>query len=75
MHQRISYSNQYQLKEDEVCISAKPDVAYLVDKLSELIDNKAVINEIGQRAQAFVQQIHDCKIIANQYINTWESRN
>lgn len=66
---------QYQLKEDEVCISAKPDVAYLVDKLSELIDNKAVINEIGQRAQAFVQQIHDCKIIANQYINTWESRN
>jgi len=66
---------QYQLKEDEVCITAKPDVAYLVDKLSHLIDNKAVINEIGQRAQMFVYQIHDCKTIANQYIATWKSRN
>lgn len=69
------FLRHYQLQEDEVCITAKPDVAYLVDKLSYLIDNKAVINQIGQRAQAFVHQIHDCKTIANQYIKTWESRN
>ena len=65
----------YNLQEDEVCIEAKPNVAYLVDKLSFLIDNKSKIHEIGQRAQAFVREVHDCQTIANQYVATWESKN
>ena len=61
----------YQLEEDEVCIEAKPDVAYLVDKLSWLIENKETLVQIGVRAQQFVHSVHDCKIIANQYLSTW----
>ncbi|MDM1046239.1 glycosyltransferase family 1 protein [Myroides sp. 1354] len=64
----------YTLQEDEVCIEAKPNVAYLVDKLSFLIDTKSRIHEIGQRAQAFVREVHDCQTIAKQYVTIWESK-
>ena len=64
----------YNLQEGEVCIEAKPNVAYLVEQLSYLIENKALISAIGKRAQQFVREIHDCETIANQYVRLWESK-
>lgn len=69
------FLDHYGLAEDEVCIEAKPDVLYLVHKLSALIENKAIRSKIGQRAQQFVREIHDCKTIANQYVQIWNSEN
>ncbi|MGG5507285.1 MULTISPECIES: glycosyltransferase [unclassified Myroides] len=69
------FLTHYQLHVDEVCIEAKPNVEYLVEKLSWLIEHREVLTAIGKRAQAFVHEIHDCKKIANQYVNTWNSKN
>ncbi len=65
----------YKLQAEEVCMEAKPDVVYLVEKLSYLIENRAVIAKIGQRAQQFVREVHDCNTVANQYVNLWNSKN
>lgn len=69
------FLTHYQLNADEVCIEAKPDVGYLVEKLSWLIENRNVSTAIGKRAQTFVNETHDCKKIANQYMHTWNLKN
>lgn len=58
----------YNLQEDEICINALPDVNYLIEKLSFLIENKAKIDEIGQKAKTFVEKQHDSKMIAQKYV-------
>lgn len=70
----FEFLTQYNLTEGEVCIEAKPDVDYLVEKLSNLIENREIVFKIGQRAQQFVREIHDCKTVANQYVRVWESK-
>lgn len=65
-----NFIEYYQLKED-VCINAKPDVNYLVEKLSHLIENPHVIISIGNRAKQFILENHDYKKIANAYISKW----
>lgn len=62
----------YNLKEGEVCVTAKPDVAYLVAQLKYWIEHPRERSALGQRAQAFVREVHDCKTIANQYVTLWE---
>lgn len=58
--------------EKSVCINAKPDVEYLVDQLSFLIENPDEILAIGKRAKKFVEDYHNYKKIANLYIETWQ---
>lgn len=65
------FTEYYQLKY-EVCINAKPDVNYLVEKLSHLIENHDQIITIGNRAKQFIQENHDHKKIAKAYINKWK---
>lgn len=66
------FCKAYQLKEDEVCINALPDVDELVKKLSWLIENPAKIREIGKNAQRFVMQEHDYIRIAKRYLKAWK---
>ncbi len=61
----------YQLKE-KVNINAKPDVAYLVEQLSNLIDNPKEITSISRNAHAFVEKHHHYIQIAEKYLNTWQ---
>ncbi|WP_410880519.1 glycosyltransferase [Myroides sp. DW712] len=68
------FLQQYNLKEGEVCVDAKPNVAYLVAQLKFWIEHPLERKELGQRAQAFVREIHDCKTIANQYVKVWKSK-
>ena len=61
------FLKRYALAEDEVCINALPNVTYLVDKLSYLIENPQEIERIGQNAQAFVKREHDYVTVAKKY--------
>ena len=61
----------YGLEEDTVVINALPDVAYLVQKLSWLIERPEKILEISKNARAFVEKEHYYKDIAQSYLDTW----
>lgn len=62
----------FNLKEDEVCINALPDVNYLVKKLSHLIENPNEIERIGKNARDFIETEHDYKKVAQQYLDVWQ---
>jgi glycosyltransferase involved in cell wall biosynthesis len=66
------FLKQYQLKENEVCINALPDVNDIVEKLSLLIENPDLILEISKNAKAFIEKDHHYKTIAITYLKTWE---
>lgn len=66
------FLKHYGLKEDEVAINSLPDVEYLVEKLSYLIQNPHRILEISEAAKLFVQKQHNHKRIAQKYIQIWE---
>ncbi|MFN3639861.1 MAG: glycosyltransferase [Flavobacterium sp.] len=65
------FLDHYGLQADEVCINALPDVDYLVEKLSMLIENPAKIKEIGRNARAFIEREHHYIKIAERYLDTW----
>ncbi|WP_343614335.1 glycosyltransferase [Flavobacterium sp.] len=58
---------------EKVCINALPDVDYLVQELSFLIENPAEITAIGKRARAFIEKEHNYIKIAQQYLDVWKS--
>ena len=66
------FIEQYKLKET-VAINAKPDTAYLVDQLEQLILNPQKIIEIGKNARAFIEREHNYINIAQQYLDTWNT--
>lgn len=61
----------YNLKKDEVCINALPDVDDLVKKLEDLILNPEKIESISRAARAFIEREHDYKKIAQKYLDSW----
>ena len=58
---------------DRVCINAIPDVDYLVNELSFLIENPEEIVGIGKRARAFIEKEHDYIEIATRYLLAWNN--
>lgn len=56
---------------EPVNINAKPDVNYLVDTLSDLIENPEKIKAISQRARQFVETEHDYIMSAKKYLSIW----
>ena len=64
------FEQHYQLKE-KVAINALPDVDYLVNQLSFLIENPSEIIAIGKRARMFIEKEHDYLRIAEKYTNVW----
>ena len=64
----------YGVEEDTIVINALPDIDYLVQKLSWLIEHPEKILEISQNARAFVEQEHHYKVIAKKYIETWKKK-
>ena len=57
--------------DQKVNINAKPDTAYLIDALSNLIENPGEITQISNRARAFVEKEHDYIESAKKYLDTW----
>jgi glycosyltransferase involved in cell wall biosynthesis len=66
------FMKQYNLTE-KVAINALPDVDYLVQELSSLIENRDKIIAIGKRARAFVEEEHHYTKIAKKYIDVWNT--
>jgi glycosyltransferase involved in cell wall biosynthesis len=64
------FTAHYNLTE-RVCVNAIPDVDYLVNELSFLIENPDEIEAIGKRARAFIEQEHDYIKIAQKYLDAW----
>jgi glycosyltransferase involved in cell wall biosynthesis len=64
------FVDYYKIRE-KVCVNAKPDVDYLVQALSFLIENPNEIIEIGKRARTFVEKEHDYIKIADKYLEVW----
>lgn len=56
-----------------VNINARPEVSYLVDQLSRLIENPNEIIAIGQRARKFVEKEHHHIAIASKYCTLWNT--
>ena len=65
------FLEHYHLAEDEVCINAKPDVDYLVEKLSMLIENPLMIEQISTKARNFIEKEHNYISIAEKYLSIW----
>lgn len=66
------FTYYYQLTK-RVAVNAIPDVDYLVNELSYLIENPSEIIAIGHRAKAFIEKEHDYIKIAEKYLDTWTS--
>ena len=66
------FEKQYNLTK-KVAVNALPDVAYLVNELSFLIENPAEIKAIGIRARAFIEKEHDFVKIADKYLKIWRT--
>lgn len=63
----------YGVEEDTIVINALPDIDYLVQKLSWLIEHPEKIMEISKKARAFVEREHNYKDIAENYLAVWKS--
>ncbi len=66
------FLEHYNLKEDEVCINALPDVKYLVEKLEDLILNPEKLALISANARTFIEREHNYISIAEKYLETWQ---
>lgn len=69
----IEFLNHYHLQENEVAINALPNVAYLVEKLSFLIENPAEIERIGKNAIQFIHKEHHYITQAEKYVQVWKT--
>jgi Glycosyl transferases group 1 len=64
------FENYYNLT-GKVAINAVPDINYLVNELSFLIENPNEIIIIAKRARTFVEKEHDYVKIAKRYVDVW----
>lgn len=65
------FLKHYNLKEDEVAINALPDVDYLVEKLSYIIENTSEIERISKNAVQFINKEHHYVTQAQKYLTLW----
>lgn len=63
----------YNLEKNQVCINALPDVEQLVLELENLILNPILIPEIGFAARKFIEENHDHKKNAQNYVDVWNA--
>lgn len=61
----------YGVSEDGIAINALPDVNYLVEKLSILIENPNKIKDISINARKFIEDHHSYDNVANIYESKW----
>jgi hypothetical protein len=59
-------------RDDIPVINIKPSVEDIYNKLEKLVLNKKCLEEIGYKSRKFVEDFHDYKKVAKQYLETWE---
>lgn len=65
------FADHYKL-EQKVAINALPNVDYLVNELSYLIEHPDEITAIGKNARAFIEKEHQYVKIADKYCALWK---
>jgi glycosyltransferase involved in cell wall biosynthesis len=61
------------LKRDQCpVINIQPDIDQIYQQLLVILENKKNFIEMGYNSRLFVEKHHDCKLIAEKYINIWE---
>ncbi|MFD0860686.1 glycosyltransferase [Sungkyunkwania multivorans] len=66
------WKETYRIDELEMpLIPAKPDVDYLVEAISKMIENPAEMEAMSQRARDFIHQHHDHIAVAKKYLAAW----
>jgi glycosyltransferase involved in cell wall biosynthesis len=68
----IEFEKYYNLTE-KVAINALPDVDSLVKDLTHLIENPSEISAIGRRARTFIEEHHNYKNCAEDYLSKWNN--
>lgn len=68
----IEFEKYYNLTE-KVAINALPDVDSLVKDLAHLIENPAEISTIGKRARTYIEEHHNYKNCAEDYLSKWNN--
>lgn len=66
----IEFEKYYNLTE-KVAVNALPDVDSLVKNLSHLIENPTEISAIGKCARTFIEEHHNYKNCAEDYLSKW----
>lgn len=67
------WREHYNIVEDYIVINAIPDVSYLVEKLSWLIENPEKLKMISKNAREFILKYHDYNVITKKYLKAWEN--
>ena len=52
-------------------IHIEPNVDMIVEQLENLISQKDNFEKMGFQSRKFVEEYHDCKVIAKQYLDLW----
>lgn len=60
-------------REDIPIINITPSVEDIYNKLEQLVMERKKIIEIGQKSRKFVEDFHDYRKVAQQYVNAWNS--
>lgn len=69
-----SYSSLKELGlESAPVFHIKPNINQIVEQLEQIIKRKNEFKQLGWESRKFVEQFHDCKKIAQQYLNEWNS--
>lgn len=58
--------------EESPVIHIKPDVRQIVHQIEYVLENRNRIEEWGYESRQFVETFHDCKKIAQQYLDVWK---
>lgn len=67
------FLDYYGLQENEVAINALPDVDYLVEKLSYLIEHPQEMEQISKNAIQFIRKEHQYVKQAEEYVVVWKT--
>jgi hypothetical protein len=55
-------------------IPLKPDTDFIFDQLERAIRDRSALERMSREGIEFVKRHHDCRIVARQFLNIWESQ-
>lgn len=56
---------------DSPVVNLRPRAEEIVTAISQVIRDRECILDLSVKSRAYVEQRHDCKLIASQYLKTW----
>lgn len=60
---------EFVIEDDIPVIPISPDIDDIVNRISYYIENPEEIALVGKKSHEYVKKYHDCRVVANKYIN------